>query len=159
MPRQKKPPAIPNDRIIAEVREYSDFLAALRGWIYELDTNYTCINELGGLEDNYLHKLLARTPARNFGRLSLGITLATLGLKLLVVVDGERLAKMRPRYSRRKKHASDDASDGSPRSMRFNKNLAAIFARRRAALQSPERRREIARNAAHQRWAHHQGRS
>jgi hypothetical protein len=85
-------------RVIAEVREYGEFTAALRKWIYELDTNYTCVNDLAGLQDGYLAKLLARTPSRNFGRTSLGNVLGALGLRLLLVVDTESLAKMRPRY-------------------------------------------------------------
>src|SRR6516164_1004632 len=139
-------------RIIAEVTTYHGFTAAIRQWIAELDTNYACVNDLAGLQDGYLSKLIARSPIRNFGPLSLGPTLGALGLKLLLVIDTESLAKIRPRLIKRKKHASDDASDGNRRSLRFNSKLAHVFAHRRALLQSPETRKQIARKAARVRW-------
>jgi hypothetical protein len=54
--------------------------------------------------------MIAATPVRSFSRMSLGATLGALCLKRLVVVDGEKLAAMRPRYTVRKKqgaHAND----------------------------------------------------
>jgi hypothetical protein len=139
-------------RIVAEVREYADFLAALRTWIYELDTNYTCVNDLAGLQDGYLAKLLARSPSRNFGRTSLSNVLGALGLKLLLVVDAERLAKMRPRYERRKKHTSGAILAQKKTPLRGNSALAAMYAHRRALLQPPALRQQIARKAIRIRW-------
>ena len=138
--------------IIAEIREYDEFTAALRKWVYDLDTTYDCVSDLAGVQDRYLNKLIARSPIRNFGRTSLGPVLGALGLKILLVIDTEALAKMRPRYKKRRKHASDDASDGNARSLRFNSKLAHVFAHRRALLQSPETRKQIARKAARVRW-------
>jgi hypothetical protein len=139
-------------RIVAEILTYDDFLAALRAWIYELDTNYSCISDLAGLQDGYLGKLLAHTPSRNFGRTSLGSVLGALGLKLLLVTDDEKLRAMRPRYVRRKKHASDDACNQKSRSLRFNASLASLLGHRRALILSPARRKAIAQTAARARW-------
>jgi hypothetical protein len=41
-------------RIIAEVRGYDEFTAALRAWIAELGTTYECIDELAGLQERHL---------------------------------------------------------------------------------------------------------
>jgi hypothetical protein len=139
-------------RVIAEVKSYAAFLAVLRARVLELDTNYSCINDLAELPDGYLGKLIARSPSRNFGRTSLGSVLAVLGLRLFVATDDEKLRAMRPYYERRKKHACGDASGGSSHSMRFNSGSAAIFAHRRALSLTPQRRREIARVAARARW-------
>ena len=94
-------------RVIAEIRHYQDFTAALRAWIAELGTTYESVNELAGLQDGYLAKLIASTPIRSFSRISLGNTLGALGVKLLLVVDDERLAAMRPRYTVSKRYASN----------------------------------------------------
>ena len=141
-----------HDLVVGEIREYHEFIDCVRKWITKIDSNYACINALSGLQDGYLAKLIARSPIRNFGRTSLGPTLGALGLKLLLVIDTESLAKIRPRLIKRKKHASDDASDGNARSLRFNSKLAHVFAHRRALLQSPETRKQIARKAARVRW-------
>jgi hypothetical protein len=92
-------------RIIAEITTYHGFTAAIRQWIAELDTNYACVNDLAGLQDGYLAKLM---PIRNFGPTSLSPVLGALGLKLLLVIDEEKLRQMRPRYVKRKKHACDE---------------------------------------------------
>ena len=138
--------------VVAEIRTYTEFTAAIRAWLTQLDTNYSCVNDLAGLQDGYLAKLIAKSPVRSFGRASLSPVLGALGLKILLVVDTERLAAMRPRYVRRKKHACDDACDGNRRSLRFNPNLAGIYGHRRALILSPGRRSAIARKAARARW-------
>ena len=145
-------------RIIAEVTTYHVFTAAIRQWIAELDTNYACVNDLAGLQDGYLSKLIARSPIRNFGPTSLSPVLGALCLKLLLVVDSEKLAKMRPRYVKRKKHACNDACDETRenrRSLRFNPRLAQILGHRRALLLSAQRRKAIAQIAARARWNGH----
>jgi len=60
------------------------------------------IDEVSGLQSGYTGKLLAISPSRNLGRLSLGCLLSTLGLRLVVVEDPEALARVRPRLERRK---------------------------------------------------------
>jgi hypothetical protein len=139
-------------RIIATVTDYDGFTAALRKWIYELDTTYECVNDLAGLQSNYLVKLISRTPVRGFSRMSLSSTLGALCLRLQIVVDTEKLAKMKPRYVPRRKHACDDACNENRRSLRFNANLAQIFAHRRALILPPARRKAIAQIAARARW-------
>jgi hypothetical protein len=146
-------------RVIAEIRAYPEFTAALRAWIAELGTTYESVNELAGLQDGYLAKLIASTPIRSFSRVSLGNTLGALGVKLLLVVDDERLAAMRPRYTVSKRHASSGMPAVKPPAksrvhtpLAGNPALAAFYAYRRAAILPQWRRKAIARKAARIRW-------
>jgi hypothetical protein len=141
-------------RVIAEVRDYNGFTAGLRAWIAELGTTYESVNDLVGLAPNYLAKMISRSPTRSFSRMSLGNTLAGLGLKILLVVDAEKLAEMRPRYAVRKKQKHTSAAIPAQKStpLRGNPELARFYAHRRVLLQSPQRRRAIARRAIRIRW-------
>jgi hypothetical protein len=148
------------ERIIGEVRSYSQFAQILRAWVAANDTTYETIGAIAGLPDRYLAKMIAATPVRSFSRMSLGSTLAAMGLKLLVAVDVEQLDKMRPRFTPRKKNASDAMlarkSRAKPAKGRnplvANGALAAFYAHRRATMQTPQTRRRIARAAALARW-------
>jgi hypothetical protein len=144
------------DRIIAEIRGYAEFTAALRAWVLHLGTNYESIGELAGLQSGYLAKLISSTPIRSFSRMSLDTTLAAMGLKLLLVPDVERLEAMRLRLAVRsrfgRKPTSAEIPAQKPTPLRGNPALAAFYAHRRAALQSPQRRRKIARKAIRIRW-------
>jgi hypothetical protein len=141
-----------NERVIGEVRTYDDFTRLLRAWIMELGTTYECIGEVAGLQAGYLAKLIAATPIRSFSRMSLASTLGAMGVKLLLVVDTERLAAMQPRYEPRKKHTSGAIPAQKRTPLARNSALAALYAHRRVLLQSPRRRRAIARKAIRIRW-------
>jgi hypothetical protein len=141
--------------IIAEVREYSEFTAALRAWIVELGTNYECVGGLAGLPDRYLAKLISATPVRNFSRVSLGATLGALCLKLLVAVDAERLEAMQPRYTVRSimgRRADDDMPRRKPHHLRGNSQYMRILRQKGVLILSRQRRQQIARHAAAVRW-------
>jgi hypothetical protein len=140
--------------VIAEVRGYDEFTAALRSWIRELGTNYECIGALAGLQDGYLNTLLASTPVKSFSRISLGATLGALCLKLLVAVDTERLDAMRPRYTARKRqaHADDVMPRKKSHHLRGNSQYMRILRQKGVLILSSQRRRQIARHAAAVRW-------
>jgi hypothetical protein len=149
--------------VIAEIRGYADFTAALRAWVLVLGTNYESIGELAGLQSGYLAKLISSTPIRSFSRMSLDTTLAAMGLKLLLVPDVERLEAMRPRHAPRGNFGRKPVTSGSIPATNLSANrhnplagnsqLAAFYAHRRAAMQTPRRRRQIARKAIRIRWA------
>jgi hypothetical protein len=88
--------------------------------------------------------------------MSLDTTLAAMGVKLLLVPDVERLAAMRPRYTARGRFGRKPTSGGilaqKKTLLRDNPALAAYYAYRRAAMQTPWRRRQIARKAIRIRW-------
>jgi hypothetical protein len=143
------------DRVIAEVRDYAGFTAALRAWITKLNTNYECINDIAGLPSGYLAKLISATPVRSFSRISLGSTLGAMGLKLLLAVDHEKLAAMRPRYLPRSnlgRHANDAMPRKEPHYLRGNSAYMRFLRHRGVLALSPPRRRALARHAARVRW-------
>ena len=142
------------ERIICEVRDYSQFTEGLRAWLAELRISYETANEIAGLQPNYLSKMIAKSPVRSFSRVSLGSTLGALGLKLLLAVDAEKLAAMAPRYTVRKKDTSGRVPAQKKTLLRGNPELARFYAHRRALLQSPKRRKAIARKAIRIRWRH-----
>jgi hypothetical protein len=142
--------------IIAEVRDYREFSAALRAWIAKLETTYECVNEIAGLQPNYLSKMIGSTPVRSFSRMSLGATLGALCLKLLVVVDTDKLDAMLPRYEVRKNQGAH-ADDGVPRKkshyLRGNSAYMSTLRHRGVLMIPRDKRRALARHAARVRWA------
>jgi hypothetical protein len=144
------------DRIIAEIRDYDGFTAALRQWIAENQLAYETVGALANLQDGYLAKCISTTPVRTFSRMSLGHTLAALGVKLLLVVDAKRLEAMRPEYTVRKKngaHANGALLRRKPHPLRGNSAYMATLRAKGLLMISRHRRRLIARKAARIRWA------
>ena len=150
---------MPTNNIIAEIRSYSDFTAALRAWIATNNTTYESINAIAGLQDGYLAKMIAATPVRSFSRISLGATLGALGVKLLLVVDAEKLAAIRPQFTPRKKNALNSMlSERVPvkrpyAAFRGNPVLAKMLHDQWMVRSTPQRRRKIAAKAAKARWS------
>jgi hypothetical protein len=149
------------DRIIAEVTDYDGFVAAIRRWIAVLGTTHEAVGSLAGLPDRYLNTLLS-TPVKSFSRVSLAPTLSALGLRLQLVVDSERLAAMRSRYTARsnlgRKPAvssmqSQQKAAKRPFSIfRGNPEMAKMLHARWMLQSTPTRRKRIARAAALARW-------
>jgi hypothetical protein len=67
--------------------DYSELIGALRDRAAALELSRLAIDERAGFHTGYTGKLLAATPARIFGPVSLGPTLETLGLCILLVED------------------------------------------------------------------------
>jgi hypothetical protein len=93
-------------RVLATVTDYADLVGALRQRCDELDVTFEQVDEVAGFCDRYTSKLLAPSarPLRKFGHVSLGVLLASLGVRLLLVEDAGALARVRDRY-RPRKHA------------------------------------------------------
>jgi hypothetical protein len=81
------------------VTDYADLLAALRQRKEELNASMATIDEVAGLPQGYVSKLLAQI--KGISRTSLGPLLGALGLKLLVVEDPEALDRVRDRLTQR----------------------------------------------------------
>jgi hypothetical protein len=93
-------------RILAEVRDYQGLVAALRARIVELGTRCEDIDSVSGLPLRYTSKLVCARPVRNLGKVSLGLLLSTLGLKLQVCLDESGLfEQIRPRLIAGKRRA------------------------------------------------------
>jgi hypothetical protein len=67
--------------------DYSELINGLRDRATALELSRLAIDERAGFHDGYAGKLLAAAPARIFGPVSLGPTLETLGLCILLVED------------------------------------------------------------------------
>jgi hypothetical protein len=89
-------------RIIGEVtgdNGYSGLIAMLRSWIFDLGSSFEAIDDLAGLPARYTATLLAGSSVKSLGRSSMGAILGSVGLKLIVAVDEERLRKIRHRLA------------------------------------------------------------
>jgi hypothetical protein len=138
-----------------EVRDYAQLVRAIRTWIAELGTAGETIDDVAGLPLRYTMKLLAPVPVKGIGRTSLGPLLGALGLKLVVAVDHEVLARIRHRLIP-KHHASQGLlATGMRRKHKFPKGpeFARLMRSRQLLSQSPRHRSSIARIAAKARWA------
>ena len=91
-------------RRIAVVSNYAELVSALRERAEALNISNMTIDLTSGLQSGYTSKVLSLRPKRTLGRLSLGLMLSTLGLRLIVVEDKEQLARVRGRLEPRKKN-------------------------------------------------------
>ena len=89
-------------RQIAVVSNYYELVACLRARADTLDVSNLTLDEVAGLQEGYTGKVLAISPSRALGRMSLGALLGALGLKLAVLEDREALARVRPRLVKRR---------------------------------------------------------
>ena len=89
------------DRVIGIARSHDELLGAIKVRVAELDVSYETIDQVGGLPERYVNKLFAPVPLKGLGRVSMGLLLGALGLKLLVVEDAEAYARVRDRLVKR----------------------------------------------------------
>jgi hypothetical protein len=73
--------------------DYSDLINGLRDRAVALELSRQETDEIAGFHDGYASKLLSLVPARIFGPVSLGPTLQTLGLCILLVEDTAATAR------------------------------------------------------------------
>jgi hypothetical protein len=91
-------------RVLALVSEYAELVGALRARCDEVGISFETLDEIAGFTDRYSSKLLSpsRRPIRRLGHMSMGVLLASLGVRLLPIEDPEALARVRARYRPRK---------------------------------------------------------
>lgn len=143
------------DRLIAEVRDYQELVAALRARVVELGVASETIDEVAGIPLRYTAKLLAPIPVKGLGRFSMGPLLGALALKLLVVEDTEMVEKLRHRWVPTRNASRSMLATKSPARSRFPRGpaFATLMQARRVLKQSPEQRSRIATKAARARWS------
>ncbi len=73
--------------------DYADVIRALRDRTAELQISMVAIDSIAGLSDGYAAKLLSLSPAKVLGPISMGPTLETLGLRLMLVEDTAATAR------------------------------------------------------------------
>ena len=99
-------------RVLAEATDYASLLDAFRARAAELGITRLENDQIGGLTSGHASKLLAPTPIKNVGSVSLGPLLGALALKLVVVEDEAMLARITGRIRHTGPHA------GQPRGPR-----------------------------------------
>jgi len=81
-------------------RSYGDLLALLRKRQRELGVTCETINDLSGMADRYVVKVLAQ--CRSLGPISMGPILQAMGLCLIVAQDDEQMRRIASRLTPRK---------------------------------------------------------
>ena len=148
--------ASPTGRFIGEARSYDELIALFRQRCAELGTSMERLDDIAGLPQRYISKLLAPLPVKGIGKISLGPLLGCLGLSLTVNEDAQALAKIKHRLVPNKNTGTSMLAqkNGYKRFLIFrgNPDLARLSRKRQVLKQSPRKRRRIARYAALIRW-------
>lgn len=141
-------------RHLAECRDHAGLVAAIRARLDELEVVPETIDHLAGLPLRYLSKIIAPMAYKSISSMSLGPLLQALGLKLIVVEDGETLDKIKSRLVKRKPGGPKHA-DGLQLtfSKRFMRKIARKGGQARMQKAGAEGRREFAIMGASARWA------
>jgi hypothetical protein len=140
---------------IATVSDHNALLAVIRRRVAELDVSYEVINEIAGLQSNYLGKVISNPPPKRMGMYIAFLILQTLGLQFHVSVAPDFEKRMAHRLERRKLSAKKPC--GRRRQKReLTPDFLAHRARRgglaRTKRQTPEQISAIGRKGAAARW-------
>jgi len=151
--------------IIAACSNYQELIEAMRRWfVRDLNLPYSSVDGRAGLPDGHAGKLFAPVPHARAGPRTLSALLAAGGLRLLLAVDSERLARVRKDANFRERSSrapySRRHADPSMRAARKRAANATSFtaasgrvAQARWMLKSkPTQRRRWAKAAALARW-------
>ncbi|HWL06450.1 MAG TPA: hypothetical protein VNQ99_16205 [Xanthobacteraceae bacterium] len=114
--------------IIGEASGMDDIHRVLRDRAEEIGASRMTLDEATGLPSGYSAKLLCNPPIKGLGKLSLGLMLQTLGLRLLVVEDPDATAAVAPLLP--PKHASRDTRSKVNQDISLRPDIQAIVARR-----------------------------
>lgn len=144
------------ERQIATVQDYDGLIDAVR-LVMEL-RGVTCeeLDAQSGLQPGYTGKLTGPGRIKNLGPLSMGLVLQTLGIKLHVVVDDVKIAKVPEERTKRVRAARRARPSSRATERKFPQELFATLGRRsgsRRMTSVPAHvRRRVARKAARARW-------
>lgn len=149
-------------RHIGTARDYEQLHALLRARVDELGVTYEGVDAVAGLPSRYTAKLLSPVPMKAIGKTSMGPLLGALGLKLIVAVDDETLARIIGRLAKRARKQSNASADMLPLKRkkrrgvwRGDKDWSRIMNSRRALNVPESKRKKIAQTAARARWRGH----
>lgn len=150
----------PLGETLAEVRDYDQLHAALRARVDALGVTFETVDEVAGLPVRYSTKLLSPVQMKAIGKVSLGPLLGALGLKLIVAVDDEALARIAKRLVPRARSVGD-AGETMPATKRKRKrsiwkgssDWGRIMKARQLLVIPESKRKRIARTAARARWS------
>jgi hypothetical protein len=164
-------------RIVGVATNYLELVAGFRARLAELGISYSTLDEIAGWTDSYSTKVLGEEPLRHMGAMALDAMLGATGLKIALIDDPERLARVKNhRHFVRRKHRPRTVAAGAyvahrvtrsflkeigskggvatreKLSSRQREQIARNAARAKAAKLSPEQRSASASKAAKARW-------
>ena len=89
---------------LAEITDYDGFVNALvdRADVLKISMSSAEVEQVAGLPERYIPKLLGPARVKRIGLLSMGPLLAVLGCKLVLVEDEKALARVTARITHRK---------------------------------------------------------
>lgn len=143
---------------IATVNDYPGLQRAMRARADALKISRATLNEMCGLQEGHVEKLLSDPPKKNMGILSFGAVLQALGLKLVVTEDPEMMAVFADERVQRSERHVRMRADGTHEvyefkiSRRMLRKLAVKGGHARAAKLTKRQRSASARVAALARW-------
>jgi len=142
------------DHVLAEIKDYSDLLGAMRARAQQrqIAVGGEDVAAVTGLPRGYMQKLLGPRPQRRIGLISLGPTLAILGLKLLAVEDAEAIERYGARLHRRNESLVRAGSVDFKLSRRHMRKIQRAGGKARWAKLSPDQRSELGRELNRARW-------
>lgn len=88
-------------RVLGSFCDLRELQVLMRARAEELQISRETIDELAGFASGYASKMLAPMPLKKMGELSIRLLIGALAVKLIVVDDPERRARMAERYTPR----------------------------------------------------------
>lgn len=144
---------------LGTARNYQELHALIRARVGSLGVTFETVDAIAGLPSRYATKLLSPVPMKAIGKISLGPLLGALGLKLIVAVDDEALARITGRLVQRARNqVGADAGMHTPKRKKKrgvwkgNSQWGKVMAARRKLVLSESKRTSLARHAARARW-------
>ena len=86
-----------------EIRSMQEMVAAFRACRDEREITHETVDDIAGWQSGYSSKLLAPTPIKNLGWMSLGAALGAFGKVLLLVDDPEQIKRVKDRWTPRER--------------------------------------------------------
>jgi cold shock CspA family protein len=140
----------------ATVSDHNQLLAAIRQRIGELQLSYETVEYLSGLQSGYLTRVISDPPPKRMCPFTQFLILQALGLRVRLEEDPELIEKLRGRWTKRKLRKSVRTAMSMNRVIEltpdFMRRISRMGCEARMRKLSPERRSELARNAAVARW-------
>jgi hypothetical protein len=150
----QQPTQIP-ERVIATFDDWPGMLAAMRLRAQEqrIPVGNPAVDQVAGIPDHYLAKILSPKAPRRLGMISMAGVLGVLGVKLMMVESREAMERYGDRIPKRKEscvHAGTVHISLSGKHMRTIRRKGGANSRKNLGKRL---RRALARKAANARWA------
>jgi hypothetical protein len=127
--------------------DYDALIEFVRYRVEELQTTHESIDAAAKLQGGYSGKILAPTPIKSMGKVSMGPMLQSLGLALIVVRDDAQFAAIKDRLAKRERpRQPSNAGTTRPRWL-FTKRKAREMGKKRFSLMSDAERKRFQRKA------------